>query len=292
MLPVALRTVGLHVTARFAGQPAESAQEIIGARGNEPRGDHRMDQPRAAGQRSDVGDELACLALGHLRRRVAIILGALLWIVHRHASDQGALWMAQADIGKHLGRRQVNAREVHRRSRAIGQQAGHQRLVDPLGVGGIGIPRLQRKRELLQPFLERQVQRLAQLWPLRRMHVQIDHSRQHILLRSECDQCPHRGQARRLRDDQRRVVWMYCRDGAMGRDDDEGIVHELQLAALRRMQEGSQEGPFSLRGGWLQVSGPVGRAGRVTAAYSAAGSGGCGRWPPARGWSPHTAARS
>ena len=63
---------------------------------------------------------------------------------------------------------------VDRRRRAVREQRFHQRAIRLAGEGEIGITRLEGKRVLLQPFVQRQVQRLSHLGPLRGMDVEVD----------------------------------------------------------------------------------------------------------------------
>ena len=103
-----------------------------------------------------------------------------LGIVHHDLADQRTLAGLQANIGENTRGLLMNGREIQRRGGAIGDQVVDQQAIAFSGKGHIGVTGFKRKGIFLQPDLERDVERAAELRILRRVNMQIDETRQQI----------------------------------------------------------------------------------------------------------------
>ena len=183
--PVAFRAMGLHRAALLAHQRAQPVQQRVGAGGDEARGDDRLHQPVIAGQRADPRDQRTCAGERGHRILVAVEIRTELRQVHRHPADHRPLPACQAEFRQMQCRRTVQGGEIDRRGGAPGQQVADQGGVGAVREIEVGVARLERKGVALQPVLQRQVERLAELATLRRMHVQIDQAGQQIAVETQ-----------------------------------------------------------------------------------------------------------
>ena len=122
-------------------------------------------------------------------------------------------------------------------------------------------------------MLERQIQRQAELRQLRRMHVEVDQSRQQDLIRTERNQAAGRGEPRGRRPGVGRPLGMNGLYAAVGAGHDQRVAKVLQTAAHRRVQRVAEECALS---GWFGqalhgISDPAETAAPATAAHSDAG---------------------
>ena len=169
--------MGLYVTVEVGSQPTQHVQHVVGAGGDEARRDGCLhERTFGTGKAAHVLDERQRIVESGPGRCVPIEFGALVRVVHGHLANNRALTPGQRDVGEQLGGFQVNAAEVGCGSRAVGQQIVDQGLVTGTGEVEISVASFQRKRVLLQPLVQREVQCLAELRPLWRMHVQVDES--------------------------------------------------------------------------------------------------------------------
>jgi hypothetical protein len=174
--------MGLNVALVVGGETPEAVEHRVGAARYEARRHHRLDQlPAVAAQGPHEADEVGRLRDPDLGGGIPVVVGALLGIIHGDPADEGALALLKADLGQRLGGLQVNGGEVQRRRGAVGQQGVDQPGIDPAGKVRVGVARLQGKGVLLQPLVERQMQGLAGLRPLRGVDVEIDKARQQDL---------------------------------------------------------------------------------------------------------------
>ena len=122
----------------------------------------------------------------------------------------------------------------------LASRSRHQRRISRAREIYVRVASFERKSASLQPLLERQVERQSQLRPLRRVHVQIDETRQQVLTGFERQQRAgrpvslHQGSALRVRAKDRL-------NHPLGIDRDQRVRQELELAALGRMQRRSQK---------------------------------------------------
>ena len=181
MLPVALRAMCLHVTGGLLRDGSETLQQSIRARGDEPGRNDRTDQAIVvAAQALDIGDQIPGPLHGRVGGRVTVVVGTLLGIIHGHLAHERSLPLREASVGEAHGAFEMYGGKVDGGGGAVRQQCIDQRCVDALGVRALGIPRFQGKGALQQPLIEGEVQRLAELRPLRSVDVQVDQPRQHV----------------------------------------------------------------------------------------------------------------
>ncbi|OIQ68908.1 hypothetical protein GALL_494940 [mine drainage metagenome] len=243
MLPIAFRTVGLDVTAAALCQRAQTLQGRIGAGGNEARCHDGLHQCRSVGRvASDVTDQVFRAAHGLIRRGVAVKIGTLLGVIHHHLADQRALAGLQADIGENTRGLLMNGRKIQRRGGAIGNQVVDQQAIAFSGKGHISVASFQRKGIFLQPDLERDVERAAELRVLRRVNMQVDESRQQIGAFR---------QGHKLAGGLLPVLLLIvvvvvrAKDGkncAVMADGNQGILKNIDFAALGRMEARCHDG--------------------------------------------------
>src|SRR5699024_1360422 len=86
---------------------------------------------------------------------------------------KGTQAAVQTDVDERLGGFLVDGREHQCRRRPGGKQVLNECGVDSLGVLHVGKPRFQRKRVVLQPLLQRKIQRGTELRVLRCVEVQV-----------------------------------------------------------------------------------------------------------------------
>ncbi len=116
--------------------------------------------------------------------------------------------------------------EIQRGRGAVRQQRPDQPCVDLADEGEIGVAAFQRKGARLQPILQRQVERGAELRELRRVDVQVDQAGQQDLVAGQL------GQAAGVTEGGdvwivRRHAGLHCHDVADGIDDDEGVRQDF-----------------------------------------------------------------
>ncbi len=169
--------------------------------------------------------------------RVAVVGRALLGVVHRDLAHEGALALREADLREQLGGVRVHGAEVRRRGRAVREQGLHEGVVAAAREAEIGVAGLEREGAGAQPRVERQVERLAQLRPLRRVDVQIDEAGQQQLGRRELEEMA----AAASFLPQPHVVAVargpHGRDVARRIHGDEGVLDDLEGAARRGVRE-------------------------------------------------------
>ncbi len=222
VLPVALRTMGLYVRAGGRGQLAEFLQHAVAAAWNEARGYRR--QYQFTRQVAYVFDQLLRTGKTRVGGFVPVVAGIGGGVVHHHLAHHRALAVFGAQAGEFASCGDVYRSEVHRRGRAVAQQSADQCGVDGVCIVEIRTARFERKGALPEPVFQRQVQRIAELWPLRRVHMQIDEAGQKVFVVA----CGYAGRVRRICADA-------C-DAAVGYIN-ASIAQQLEFAAPRRMHE-------------------------------------------------------
>ena len=179
--PVAFRAMRLHMGAGALGQVAQALQQLVRARRNKAR---RDDGQHALVGVVRVGTQPVHkgFGIGHGLggAGVLVVRRALRGLVHGHLAHQRTLAVGQAALGQHLVASVVHAAKVHGGGGAVGQQRGHDHVVHALCERRVAVARLQREGVVLQPDLQRHIQRLAVLRPLRRVHMQVHHAGQQI----------------------------------------------------------------------------------------------------------------
>ena len=248
VLPIALRAMRLDVAVAPLGERAEPLEQRVRAARHEARRDRRQHPPvRVRRRAAQVVDQRLGALERDRRGGVAVVRRALLGMVHRDAPDQRPLPERDAGVGEQARRRVVEGREVDGRRRAAREQGPHQGRVDGTGEVDVRVTALERKRRLLQPVLERQVQRAAELRPLRGVHVQVDQTRQeeagaargHRVGPRSC----HRHRLRMTGRRRRR----HARDRARRVHLDERVLEHDEGVRGGRVQEGAGERLSGLR---------------------------------------------
>src|ERR1700722_627684 len=118
----------------------------------------------------------------------------------------------------------MNCPKIQRGGGAIRQQPIDQRLIHGLRISGIRVARLEREGVGLQPLLERQVERLAELRALGRMYVEVDETGQEILVGTERNQIVPGGETARLRLRLGRFAPVNRFDTPVAADNDERVA--------------------------------------------------------------------
>ena len=240
MFPVALRAMSLHVTGGLVRDGSETLEQPVGAGRDEPGRDDGANQAiLVAGQAVDVVDQVPGPLHGRVRGRVTVVVGTLLGIIHGHLADERSLPLREADVGEAHRAFEMYGGKVDGGGRAVCQQRVDQRRIDALGVGALGILRFQGEGTLQQPLIEGQVQRLAELRPLRSVDVQVDQSGQQVPPVSELVESTAATALGHRRRVARFAGAMHGVDGSRRIDRDDGIVHDLDLAPAGRVHERS-----------------------------------------------------
>ena len=186
VLPVAFRAMGLDVAVMIPGDRAEAFERFVRTARDESGCHHRAHEiALVARQPAHEVDQVHRVVQRLFGRGVAVIVRALGRIVHHHLADQRALAVLQTVARQVLGRRQMGGREIDRRRGAVGEERGHERAVNPVREGEVGISGFERESAGLKPVIERQVQGLAELRPLRRVDVEVDQTGEEILVRAQ-----------------------------------------------------------------------------------------------------------
>ena len=175
MLPLALVAVALDVGVVLRGKVSQAAKNFIGAAGNEARRDYGPDALgciRAHG--FDLADELGGLLDGLLGRRVAVIVWVRRGVIHHSLTHKASLTLLDAGAGELDRGSKVRAAKVDNGRGAACQKLAHKVPVDRAGKLDVRELGLQREGALEKPTVKRLVKRDARLWPLARMHVQVN----------------------------------------------------------------------------------------------------------------------
>lgn len=124
----------------------------------------------------DVVDEASGLIDRSFSRWVPIEVWTPIWIIHSNLADQPSLAVSQTDVDETLRCIELSRCEVHSDRCCVGYQGSNERFVHGLGEVDVGLPCLEGEGVSLQPILERDIECLAELRPLRCVIVEIDES--------------------------------------------------------------------------------------------------------------------
>ena len=176
VLPIAFRTVRLGETMVAGRQLAQPLQSRVGAAGDEPRGDDRLDDRRCR-VKTAVRCELAHLVdepFGFRQRCggvLAVVLGIGFRIVHHDLADEAALAEFGADVRQVDGGGAVDGVIVQDAGGAAGERSLDEMAMGAVGVLGVGEAGLRWERVAAEPAFKRFVERGTGLRPLRGVQV-------------------------------------------------------------------------------------------------------------------------
>ena len=234
VFPIAFRTVRLGETMVAGRQLAQPLQSRVGAAGDEPRGDDRLDDRRCR-VKTAVRCELAHLVdepFGFRQGRggvLAVILGVGFRVVHHDLADEAALAEFGADVRQVDGGGAVDGVIVQDAGGAAGERGLDEMAMGAVGVLGVGEAGLRRERVAAEPAFERFVERGTGLRPLRGVQVQVREAGQEDLAVREAGEPVESGQF-----GADGVVLRVVR-GEDGRDDAVGADEIQRLGAIRNV---------------------------------------------------------
>ena len=234
VLPIAFRTVRLGEAVVAGRQLAQPLQSRVGAAGDEPRGDDRLDDRRCR-VKTAVRCELAHLVdepFGFRQGRggvLAVILGVGFRVVHHDLADEAALAEFGADVRQVGGGGAVDGVIVQDAGGAAGERGLDEMAMGAVGVLGVGEAGLRGECVAAKPAFKRFVERGAGLRPLRGVQVQVGEAGQEDLAVGEAGEPVESGQF-----GADGVVLRVVR-GENGRDDAVGADEIQRLGAIRDM---------------------------------------------------------
>ena len=234
VFPIAFRAMRLGEAVVAGRQLAQSLQSRVGAAGDEPWGDDRLDGRRYRVETA-VRRELTHLVdepFGFGQRCggvLAVVLGVGFRVVHHDLADEAALAEFGADVRQVDGGDAVDGVIVQDAGGAAGERGLDEMAMGAVGVREVGEAGLCRERVATEPAFERFVERGTGLRPLRGVQVQVREAGQEDLAVREAGEPVESGQF-----GADGVVLRVVR-GEDGRDDAVGADEIQRLGAIRNV---------------------------------------------------------